>query len=367
MVRRAASGRDGSYHTRVAQLEFHARLAGSVTLADAFARPMPDVGRIWEAPWRAGGQSAAIPDGDPMNTKAVLPVAWSRPAALVIDEKYNAEVIDLVTRSPLGPRVGLRTRPEEGPDDWAAREIAGSVHLVVSTEDGEISLWCLAGPSASPERRASGRSPEAIRAVEVFPGPGGIPLVAALTADRPGHLRMWTVATGGLQPIGQVLGGDRIIGLEGTATEGKLVISSLSNGLRTVQISAMDQEPTVVTRADGRSTLLAAEGSADDALALISRDERILAVTIAGDDADVDTQDLGEGGPSARPAFYIEPARATPPSSALASSCCGPCRPLLSQLRPYRLKVLHTVYISLSVTAPFSRSLPSPGTSRFSP
>ena len=46
---------------------------------------------LWEAPWRAGGQSAAIPDGDPMNTKAVLPVAWSRPAALVIDENGAAQ------------------------------------------------------------------------------------------------------------------------------------------------------------------------------------------------------------------------------------------------------------------------------------
>ena len=170
ILRRAAYGSDGSYATRAAQLEFHARLAGSIDLADVFARPAAEHGS-WDTPWRVGGPSAAIPDGDPLTTKAVLPVSWPAPAAVIIDEDFNAELLDLVTRSPLGPRVGLRDAAGRAPDVWSAREIAGSVHLVAAQEEGDIRTWCLAGPLASSEVRAAGPQPRSHPLGGILPWP----------------------------------------------------------------------------------------------------------------------------------------------------------------------------------------------------
>ena len=315
IVRRASYGRDGSYAGRAAQLEFHARLVGSLDLAAAFASAAA-VGRSWDTPWRAGGSSAALPDGDPLTTKAVLPVVWPSPAAVIIDEDFNAEVLDLVTRSPLGPRVRLRDAAGRQPDVWSAREIAGSVHLVAAQEEGDIRVWCLAGPLASPEVRAAGHSPEAIRSVEIFPGPGGVALVAALTAERPGHLKIWAATAGRIKLFtpGDLVGGDHAVGLRGTSTAAKLVIASLGSGLRTVEITAVDAVPTVATGTDRPTTLLVAEGDADEAIALISLDQRIHAVVLRADRIEILPRPLGDGGPSARPALRSRPALLVFPS-----------------------------------------------------
>jgi WD40 repeat protein len=235
----------------------------------------------------------------------VLPVAWPSPAAVVIDADFNAEVLDLTTRSPLGPRVRLLGPAGEPPDVWSAREIAGSVHLAAAHEEGGIGVWCLAGPLASADIRATGYSAEPVRSVEVFPGPGGLVLLAALTAERPGRLKIWSVTQGRLEPAatGDLPGGDHVIGLQGTTEAAGLVIASLGTGLRTVHITASDEEPSV-TGDDGQPvTLLAAEGNAADAVCLISIDQAVRAVGLSGGRIQVDPCPLGKGGPSARPAL----------------------------------------------------------------
>jgi WD40 repeat protein len=303
ILRHATAGATSSYSARAAQLEFHARLAGSPTLAAAFAARAGDV-RDFGTPWRAGGPAAALPDGGPLATKAVLPVTWPSPAAVVIDAGFSAEVLDLSTRSPLGPRVGLCDPAGEPPDVWSAREIAGSVHLAAAQEQGRIGVWCLAGPLASPRIRATGHSIEPVRSVEVFPGPGGLVLLAALTAERPGRLKIWAVTQGRLQPTGDLPGGDCVIGLQGTAGQAGLVLASLGGGLRTVQITAATAEPSV-TGGDGQAvTLLAADGDASDAVCLISCGQVIRAATLSASRIQVNPRPLGDGGPSARPALH---------------------------------------------------------------
>jgi WD40 repeat protein len=304
VMRRAAYAADASYDTRAAQLEFHARLAGSLQLADAFGRSAQS--QTWDTPWRAGGRSAAIPDGGSMSTKAVLPVTWPKPTAVVIDENFNAEALDLVSRSPLGPRIVVRDATGTGPDVWSAREIGGSIHLVVAWEDGHIRTWCLAGPSASPKVLAFSHNADKIRTVEILAGPGGIPLVAALTGDRPGKLMIWSTRGGRLETVGHddLAGGDHAVGLRGTDSSGKLVVASLGNGLRALRLDASVEVPVIVTATDKPATLLAAEGDAREAVALISVDQEIRAVLLRNDDAEVLPQVLGNGGPSARPALW---------------------------------------------------------------
>ncbi len=306
LARDAAYGGGDSYVQRCAQLSFHARLAGMESVADTFAAGAGT--QAWSSPWRAGGSSAAMPNGDSLDTTAVIPVSWTTPAAVVIDRRFRAEVIDLASRGCLGPAVELLNAEGAGPDMWSAREIAGSVYLAVAWEEHRFELWCLAGPSASTRAVASDVVPELIRQVTMVAGPSGIPLIALLTGDRPGRLHVRTVESGNIVPLdsGDLLGGDGIAAAFATAESSELVIASLGNGLRRVQVNAGSRTLIVTPVIDRPVTLLTVADAGNRAVALVSLDQQIHAVILGeGSPAAILGLVLGEGGPMARPALQV--------------------------------------------------------------
>jgi hypothetical protein len=310
IVRRAAYGSGTTFEERTARLEFHARLADNPRLAWAFSSATEDASQDqpWRTPWRAGGSSAAVPDGDVFMSKAALPIEWSTPAAVIIDVDYRAEVMDLLSRSPLGPKVVLRDFVLSDPDMWDACNVGGSAYLTIAWEDGALRTWCLAGPSASPRMLASGQAEERLRSIRMLAGPGGVPLVAALAGTAPGTLVIWSISDGRLKPHDAPthVGGDKVIALDGTDFAGSIVVGSLHDGLHVLRLTRRSDVPFVTSVTNGPVSLLAAKGNESDGIALITLEDQILAVAIHRDRAEILPPALGPGGPLVKAALTYE-------------------------------------------------------------